>query len=186
LNAGVFMGPIKLFLKKINRDFAFSAQFISSSRIEIGVNTKILPFSLLNASAGTISIGRNCYLDRNVVISCNGGDIKIGNHCSFNPNCVIYGHGGLVIGDDVRIAAGTVIVPANHGFQNKDEKICNQPLSKKGIKIESNCWLGAGVTVLDGVVIGEGRVIGAASVVTENIPPYSVVAGNPAKLIKMR
>lgn len=180
------MTKIELWKRKLQREFALTAKLNIPHHIEIGINTRILSYSFLNASAGTITIGEDCYIDRNVIISCNGGNIKIGNHCSFNPYCVIYGHGGLEIGNDVRIATSTVIIPANHEFEEQHKKICDQPISAKGIKIGNNCWIGAGVRILDGVNIGDGCVIGAGSVVTKSIQDNSVVAGIPAQVIRQR
>ena len=86
----------------------------------------------------------------------------------------------------MRIAANTIIIPANHGFKNIDIKICDQSMTKKGIVIKDNIWIGAGVTILDGVTIGEGSIVGAGSVVTKDIPSYSIAAGVPSKVIKKR
>ncbi|MCP4264264.1 MAG: acyltransferase [Maribacter sp.] len=180
------MTRIEIIYRKLKREFAFTSELIVPKRIAIGNHTKLLRGAFINASAGTISIGSKCYVDRNVIISCNGGDIIIGDHCSFNPYCVIYGHGGLRIGNDVRIAAGTIIIPANHGFNDKNRKICEQPISAKGITIGNDCWIGAGVNILDGVTIGDGCVIGAGSVVTKTVEPFTVVVGNPAKVIRNR
>ncbi|EKD27644.1 MAG: hypothetical protein ACD_79C00647G0003 [uncultured bacterium] len=180
----ILPGAIHILIKKIKREFAFTASFNRPDQIFIGKSTCICAYSFLNAGSGKISIGENCHIDRNVILSCNNGNIEIGNHCSFNPFCVIYG--GLKIGNDVRIATGTVIVPFNHGFKDKEVKICDHSLESKGVIIENNCWIGANVTILDGVTIGEGSVIGAGSVVTKSIPSFSVVVGNPAKVIKER
>jgi acetyltransferase-like isoleucine patch superfamily enzyme len=115
-----------------------------------------------------------------------GGDIDIGVNCSVNPYCVLYGLGGLKIGDNVRIAAHTVIVPANHTFDDPSIPICRQPETKKGIIIEDDVWIGAGCRILDGVRIGRGSVIGAGSVVTKSIPEMSVAVGVPARVIRRR
>lgn len=176
----------EILYRKLLGDFSFSVKFQSPGRITIGRQTKILPYVFLNASAGKISMGHKCYIDRNVLISCNGGDITFGDHCSLNPFCVIYGHGGLKVGNDVRVATGTVIIPGNHGYEDRSIKICDQPGTAKGIVIGNDCWIGANVTILDGVNIGDGCVIGAGSVVTKSIEPYAVAVGNPIKIVKYR
>ncbi len=170
----------------MTREFAISSSFKTPKNIFIGEKTKILSYACIEASSGSVNIGKNSYIDRNTIISTKGGHINIGEHCSFNPYCVIYGHGGLEIGNDVRIATGAVIIPANHGFDDIDVNICEQKGTVKGIKIGNNCWLGAGVKILDGVKIGEGSVVGAGSVVTKSFDKNSVIAGVPAKLIKKR
>jgi acetyltransferase-like isoleucine patch superfamily enzyme len=138
----------------------------SDSRIEIGDGTIIKPFAML--------------------MTYPKGFIKIGSNCSVNPFCVLYGHGGLEIGDNVRIATHTVMIPANHEFAKMDMPITEQGLSKQGIKIGNNVWIGAGVTILDGCVIGDGVVIGAGAVITRSIPANAVVAGVPGKVLKQR
>ncbi len=107
-------------------------------------------------------------------------------NCSINPGCILYGHGGLDIGSNVRIAAYTVIVPANHVFEQQDKLIREQGLTMKGVKIGDDVWLGTRVTVTDGVEIAQGCVIGAGAVVTESTEPYGVYVGVPARLVKFR
>ena len=115
-----------------------------------------------------------------------GGKILVGNNCTLNVNDVIYGHGGLVIGDNVHIAAGTVIIPSNHIYDDKTRKIGEQGEISLGITIGSDVWIGANCTILDGVSIGDGAIIGASSVVTKDVPAQSVAVGNPARVIKKR
>ena len=130
---------------------------------------------------GSIRIGANSRIFEFAVLSCCGGAIQIGENSTVNPFCVLYGHGGLQIGNGVRIAAQTVMIPANHKFVSTDRPIYQQGLTKKGIVIEDDVWIGAGCKILDGVTIGKGSVIGAGSVVTKSVAPYSVMVGVPAK-----
>lgn len=138
----------------------------SKSRIAIGAETVIKPFALL--------------------MTYPGGFVEIGRNCSINPFCVLYGHGGLTLGDNVRIAAHCIIVPAEHRFDDESTPITTQGLSKKGVRIGSDVWLGAGTIVLDGCEIGDGCVIGAGSVVTKSLSPYTVAVGTPARAIRQR
>jgi acetyltransferase-like isoleucine patch superfamily enzyme len=115
-----------------------------------------------------------------------GGRIALGKSNSVNPYCVIYGHGGLVTGDFVRIAAHTVIIPANHVFTSLDQPIAKQGLSKRGIRIGSDVWVAGGCRILDGVEIGDGAVVAAGAVVNRPVPPYALVGGVPARVLKMR
>jgi len=114
------------------------------------------------------------------------GDIQIGENCSVNPFTILYGLGGLKIGNNVRIAAHSVIVPANHNFSNVEIPIYKQGSTCLGVEIQDDVWIGSNCTILDGVVIGKGSVIAAGSVVTKSVEPYSIVAGVPAKLIRKR
>jgi len=135
---------------------------------------------------GNIELGNGTILHNYSMLLAHGGFIRLGKNCTVNPYSILYGHGGLEIGDYVHIAAHTVIIPANHIFKSKKKPICKQGASKKGITIKNDVWIGAHVTILDGVEIGEGSVIGAGSVVTKNIPKYSIAVGVPAKVISKR
>lgn len=135
---------------------------------------------------GSFSIGQRCEIGVGVQILTCGGNIWIGDDCSFNPYCVIYGHGGLRIGNSVRIATQTVIIPANHVFSDRLTPIRLQGLTTKGIEIEDDVWIGAGVKVLDGVTIGRGSVVAAGAVVNKSFPPFSIVGGVPGRIIGCR
>lgn len=115
-----------------------------------------------------------------------GGHVNIGEFCTINPFCVLYGHGGLQIGNFVRIATHTVIIPANHVFDDANTPIARQGLTKRGVRIGDDVWIGAGVRILDGVTIGSGAIIAAGSVVNKNVPPLTIVGGIPAKFMRKR
>lgn len=135
---------------------------------------------------GYIRIGNNCELRSGCKLLTYGGNIIIGNNCSVNPYTVLYGQGNLTIGSNVRIAAQCVIIPSNHNYNDLNIPIMKQGLSKLGITIEDDVWIGCGVRILDGVVISKGCVIGAGSVVTKSTEPYGVYVGVPAKKIASR
>lgn len=185
-----FANRLRFFIRKISLkargDVSFSVTFDKAENIQLGKNIVIKEYSKLLAKRGKLIIGDHCRIDRNVFISSHGGSITIGRDCSFRPNCVIYGHGGLVIGNKVRIATGVTIIPANHNFSRRDIPIADQGETKKGITIGDDVWIGAQCVILDGVNIGAGCVIGAGSIVTRSMPEYSIVAGNPARVIKKR
>jgi acetyltransferase-like isoleucine patch superfamily enzyme len=133
-----------------------------------------------------IDIGANSYLCSSCVIKAFNGWIKMGHDCTVNEFAVLHGDGGLEIGNDVRIAAQVRIIAMNHIYDDPEVPIRLQGIRANGIKIEDDVWLGIGTTVLDGVTIGKGSVIGAGAVVTKDIPPYSIAVGVPAKVIKKR
>jgi acetyltransferase-like isoleucine patch superfamily enzyme len=135
---------------------------------------------------GSISFGKRCAVLNDALLATYGGEIIIGDDVSLNPGVIIYGHGGVSIGDRTRIAARTLIIPANHVFANPDLPIMSQGLTCKGITVGRDVWLGAHVVVLDGVIIGDGSVVGAGAVITKSLPPFSIAAGVPAKIIGKR
>ena len=111
-------------------------------------------------------------------------DLTAGKDCSFNTGCYIQGK--ITLGNDVRVAPMASIVAMNHVFTDPDLRISAQGVSEKGIEIGDDVWLGAGSIVLDGVKIGDHSIVGAGAVVTKDVAPYSIVGGNPAKLIRSR
>ena len=92
----------------------------------------------------------------------------------------------VTIGNGVRIAAQVCIISANHNFNSRNKYIYEQGITKKGIFIEDDVWVAAGVQILDGVNIQRGCVIAAGAVVTESTESYGIYGGVPAKLIKYR
>ena len=150
-------------------------------------SVRIYPNVVINTEyGGKISVGENCELLHGVSLMTYGGNIEIGNNCSINPYTILYGHGNLVIGDNVLIAGHCLIIPANHIFTDINIPINAQGLTKKGVIIEDNVWIGAGCRILDGVRIGQGAIIAAGAVVNKNVLPNTIVGGIPAKLIKTR
>jgi acetyltransferase-like isoleucine patch superfamily enzyme len=161
-----------------------SPKVIHKSNLFLGNQITFNYNIIIDADGDFIKIGNNCILDVGVYLKLWGGKIQIGNNVFIGPYSVLYGHGGLIIGNDVLIASNVTIIPANHKFSDKNKLIRNQGETRKGIIIEDNVWIATGVTILDGVKIGKGAIIAAGSVVTEDVPDYSVVVGIPAKVKK--
>jgi acetyltransferase-like isoleucine patch superfamily enzyme len=135
---------------------------------------------------GSITIGRHCDIHPYAILMTYGGNIRIGDHCSVNPFTIIYGCGGATIGNSVRIAAHSMVVPENHNPGSDEQPLHLAGTTRQGICIEDNVWIGAGVTVLDGVTIGRNCVVGAGSVVTRSLPSGATAAGAPARVLSMR
>lgn len=143
------------------------------------------------SSRGTHThIGPGSVIDDFVKIKhvAGSGDIVIGANVYINSGTVIYSANGVWIGNDVLIGPNCNIVPVNHNIADRNLPIRLQgyPQSKGGITIEDDVWLAANVTILDGVRIGKGAVVGAGSVVTKNIDPYSINLGTPSKKVGNR
>jgi len=109
-----------------------------------------------------------------------GKNIKIGKRVFINAWCQFQDQGGIEIGNDVLIGPQTIIATLNHD-PNPEKRGGMIP---KPVKIGNKVWLGARVTICPGVTIGEGAIVGAGAVVTKDVPPRTVVAGAPAKIIK--
>ena len=94
--------------------------------------------------------------------------------------------GGIEVGDFTLIGFESVLLTSTHNYSSKGIPIAKQGMYSKSVKIGKDCWIGARVMVLPGIEIGDGCIIGANSVVTKNIPRYSIAAGVPARVIKER
>lgn len=138
------------------------------------------------SKGGVIEIGEGTVIQHGVIIATYGGNIRIGKQCSVNPYCVLYGHGGLDIGNFVRIATHSVIIPADHIYSDTNTPIYLQGLRRQGVRISDDVWIGAGCKILDGVIISKGAVLAAGCVVTTDVEANSVYGGVPAKYIKKR
>jgi len=112
--------------------------------------------------------------------------ITIGRKCFIGELNVIRGQGGVKIGDQVYTGSLVQILAVNHVFDDPDVPIMEQGITAQGIVIEDDVWLASGVIVLDGVHIGQGCVVGAGAVVTEDLPPYSIAVGSPARVVRDR
>ncbi len=160
--------------------------------IQIDPTAKISPFTDIEDSIrGTkITIGKYSVLDSFIKIKPAGGmgDVIIGENVFINSGCVFYSGNGIIIHNNVMIAANCTFAPTNHRYLNKNTFIQKQGFlpSKGGILIESDVWIGANCVVLDGTVIHQGAVIGASSLIKGEIEAYSICAGNPLKLLGMR
>ena len=115
-----------------------------------------------------------------------GVGLKIGNNSSIGPYSYIGCSGYIDIGDNVMISPRVSIYSENHNFAELEKPMIEQGVTRSFVKIEDDCWVAANSIILAGVTIGKGAVVAAGSVVTKDVPPYCVVAGNPAKIVKMR
>ena len=145
-----------------------------------------------------VTIGELCVIDTNCVIGCrslliDNGEVinpilKIGNNCNIGQYNHITAVNKIVIGDNLLTGRFVLITDNSHGHFNYDNLKIHpskrQVVSKGEVVIGNNVWIGDKVSILPGVHIGDGCVIGANSVVTYDIPSYSIAVGNPVKVIK--
>ena len=164
---------IKILLNKIYyilRGYPFWRQLkenvvIKGKKLEIGVGSTIYEYVVLKAKDGFIRIGKNV---------------------TIHSFCFLSGGGGIRIGDNCRISNSNCIIAFNHTYKSKDKLIKDQGLENLGIEIDEDCWIGSNCSILGGTKLGRGCVVGAGSVVNKEFPPYSVIAGVPAKIIGKR
>jgi acetyltransferase-like isoleucine patch superfamily enzyme len=138
----------------------------------VGRHTEII-------NASRVKIGRGCLLQDAIYLRAGTeGKIVIEDRAALNSFCRIFGHGKVEIGEDTQIGPGSLITTTDHDYRGDLET------SFKGVVIGKGVWIGANVTVLPGVEIGDFAVVGAGSVVTKNIPPRAVAVGIPARVVK--
>ncbi|MGI1999988.1 acyltransferase [Shewanella frigidimarina] len=133
---------------------------------------------------GSSSIGSFSILKVSGTLTSIGNKIDIGKNVGIGDFAHIGGAGGVVIGNDTIADAYLSLHPENHVFIDKQQLIREQGVTRKGIIIGSNCWIGAKVTVLDGSQVGNGCVIAAGAVVNGIFPDNVVIGGVPAKILK--
>lgn len=110
-----------------------------------------------------------------------GDEIRVGRNVFINQNCTFYDLGGLDIGDEVMVGPNVSIITSGHPLDPATRRAVTigNPIS-----IGRNVWIAAGATIIGGVTIGENAVVAAGSVVTRDVPPDVLVAGNPARIIR--
>lgn len=175
-----FISPsTKVFSKKLiklngtlNIDRLCLIDALSHEGISFGKNVSIHPFCSIQASGSLASLGKG---------------IVIGNNVGIGRSCHFGGAGGISIGDNTIFGQYVSLHSENHLFSDKYKAIRKQGVSRLGIQIGSNCWIGAKVTILDGAVIGDGCIIAAGTLVTAgSYENNTIYAGVPAKKIKNR
>ncbi len=185
---------IKPFIKSKGIVFAEKGACIMfGHKITTGSGLNLMEYSTINAlSYDGVEIGNNFTLGKYAMIECTGvlrnvgSSLKIGNNVGINHYCFIGVRGDIEIGDNVIFGPRVNIFSENHIFDDLDIPIKNQGVKKDKTTIGSDVWIGANVSIMSGVTVGNGCIIAAGAVVTEDIEPYSIVGGVPAKVIKQR
>ena len=128
------------------------------------------------------SLGDYSVIESFACINNAVGDVIIGDHTRIGLHNTIIGP--VEIGNNVNLAQGITVTALNHNFSDTNKRIDEQGVSTNPVTIEDDVWVGANAVILPGVTIGEHCVIAAGAVVTKDVPPHSLVAGVPAKVIK--
>lgn len=143
---------------------------LSRNGVELGDNVMIGPYSVIRAS----------------MLSNLGDGVRMGRNSSVDAYSYIGAAALISIGENVIMGQHIAFHAENHNYDRLDIPIRDQGTRRKGIVVEDDCWVGANTTFLDGAHVGRGCVIAAGSIVRGEIPPYSVAAGFPARVIKSR
>lgn len=187
---------LPLFLKKSGNGLAVGngVTIRQPQRISFGKKVILDDYSLVNVrtkeedirSDAFVELGNYVYLGRYSIVSSKYGKVKLGAACNIGAYSRIATQGFIEIGQSTLIASYVYIGGGNHGMDS-DQAIMEQEMELKGgVSIGENCWIGTKATVVDGVKIGNNVIVGAHSLVREDIPDNAVVAGIPAKIIRMR
>ena len=128
------------------------------------------------------SLGQKSVIESYSCINNAVGDVVIGNHTRIGLHNTIIGP--VTIGSHVNLAQGITVTALNHNFEAPERRIDEQGVSTQQVIIGDDIWIGANAVVLPGVTVGNHCVIAAGAVVTKDVPPHSLVAGVPAKIIK--
>lgn len=139
------------------------------------VRKDIVPFNLF-------SLGRKSVIEDFSIINNMVGDVIVGNESRIGIGNVVIGP--VTIGNNVIIAQGVVMSGLDHNYKDTTLTISNQGVSTSLIKVEDDVWIGANVVITKGITIGTHSIVAGGSVVTKDVPPQTIVAGNPARAVK--
>lgn len=185
----VTFGPL---FGKIGKGVVFGHHVFlrSPANIFVGNHTVVDDFASLSfrgSGEHRITLGDGVLVGRGSMVRTRGGSVDIGDHVHIGPSCLLVSAESLVIGRYTLIGFNCSIGGLQHGFDDTDTPIVKQELvTRGGVTIGDDVWLGANVNVMDGVRIGKGAIVGAGSVVTHDIPAYAIAVGSPARVIRQR
>lgn len=152
--------------------------------------SKLLVYYCVNHTLGlrTAKIGKSSNVHATVILR-QANNIEIGEGCLINHNNVLQAgkvNAKIRIGNYVHTGANVMIIAFNHAFDTREKPTIKQDYYDASVIIEDDVWIGGGSIILAGVTIGKGAIIAAGAVVNKDVPPYSIVGGIPAKIIKQR
>ncbi len=159
--------------------------YIVASRLPESFDTPRIGQRAFRALCGRLILtrcGKDVNIERRAVFASS---VELGDRSGLGIECRISGK--VIIGNDVMMGPRVCCFTANHAFDRTDIPMDQQGFSpEKPIVIEDDVWIGANCTLLSGVHVGTGAIVAAGAVVTKDVPPYAIVGGNPAKVIKYR
>lgn len=170
------------------------ARLRARGKIQFGRGVTFGPGTYIDAASQTgVTLGNNTSLGRNSRIECTGSlqqlgaGFKAGMNVGLGTDSFYGAAGGIVVGDDTIVGNFVSMHSENHIFDDVSRPVRDQGVTRAGIKIGRGCWVGAKVTVLDGVQLGDGCVVAAGAVLSEGFyPPNGIYGGVPARRLKDR
>ena len=135
---------------------------------------------------GRIELGRWSWLGHGTKVRCHEGVVSIGAKTVLGQECTISAYQHVSIGRECVIADRVMLIDFDHGVVEVDRPIRLQGIYKRDVRVGNNVWIGYGACILRGVTIGDNAIVGTNSVVTRDVPENAVVAGVPARVIRMR
>ena len=153
------------------------------------ISASVTTFRPLNPHPGAgIFLGDEVMLFDHVRLLLGEADtrLSLGHRVIINVGGYVSGEGGLVIEDDVIVGPHVRLLSAGHAVHGGEPVVARNPITRGEIRVGRGAWIAGGATVLEGVAIGAGAVVGAGSVVTEEVPAFAVVVGNPARVVGYR
>lgn len=143
-------------------------------------------YEIVVKRGATMRLGRWVWIGRNNALRCHEGEMFVGEHTIFGTDNTVNCYCGVHIGPECLFADSVYIVDFDHNYWDPVMSIRTQGISKSPICMEGDIWVGEKVSILRGVTVGKGSVIGAMSLVNRDVPPYSVVGGIPARVLGWR
>jgi acetyltransferase-like isoleucine patch superfamily enzyme len=158
-------------------------------KIHIGNDVIVDDNCLIDAKGESnrgIRIGDGVFIGRNTILSCKNGDIDLADGANLGFNCEVFSASRVTIGARVLMAAYSYVIGGDHDFSDTARPVLDQARTSAGVTIGEGVWMGAGAKILDGVAIGAHAVVGAGAVVKDDVPPYAVAVGMPARVVSTR
>lgn len=193
LPLGPYKGKRKLLRYMGNRPYVSPKAQISCPKLQMGPKCFIDDYVTIyghKGARGGVYLDRNVHIYRWSIVELGKGEgcLKIGPNTYIQSGCILNPFvGNIIIGANCMIAARCAFTPYQHGFADTHRPMREQALTSRGdIVIEDDVWLGLNVSVMGGVTIGQGAIVGAGAVVTKDIPPYAIAGGVPARVIRFR
>lgn len=157
-------------------------------RIRLGDNVLVDDLAVLDAKgeSSRIELGNGVLVGRGTILSCSDATITFGDYVSVGPFSHFASKSFIRIGSNVGIGSDVHVIAGGYDAPDPGRPVIAQQRVSKGITIEDAVWIGVGARILDGVTIGRNSIVGAGSVVSKDVPPFSVFLGNPGRVVQSR